>query len=220
MKYILSCPKCQRDMPVESGQAGQMLHCACGQQVEVPTIRQLRQLRPADDEPAAVSRWNRRHGYRFVGGVITAVALVLAGYVWLAWPVLYDEGAIVREIQSQAPFVSFLRLQSLEPPLPTPASERVESAPQLAPSKKLLQQVEGAGPQNVAPQQAYISYEHLRTRRTLGQFLPFAGILAAVGALTLAMSFLAPGKRSERRSTNRPRKQRESPVAQRSGRSE
>jgi hypothetical protein len=216
MKYLLPCPACQRAITVESGQAGQMVQCACGQQVEVPTVRKLRELEIFQETAAAPARWNRRKGFRFLGSAITALGIVLAAYIWLAWPTLYDAAAIAREIQSQPPFVAYLRLQSLEPPMPTPAPERVESAPQLAPSKKLLMQVEGMGPQNLAPQQAYVAYEHLRTRHTLRQLLPFAGILIVVGGMILAIGLLSKGEGTLRRGTS-PGKRRNSQVAQRSG---
>lgn len=194
-----------------------MVQCTCGQQVEVPSVRKLRELETFQETAAAPARWNRRKGFRFLGSAISVVGIILALYVWLAWPVLYDAAAIAREIQSQPPFVAYLRLQSLEPPMPTPATERVESAPQLVPSKKLLMQVEGMGPQNLAPQQAYVAYEHLLTRHTLRQLLPFAGILIVVGGTILAIGLLSKGDGTPLRKGAPQRKRRNSQVAQRSG---
>jgi hypothetical protein len=216
MKYLLPCSNCGHKTTVETGQAGQMLQCVCGQQVEVPTIRGMRELETQGGETVSQPRWNRRRGFMFVGGVITAIGLLLAGYVWIAWPRLVDPAAIERELQSMPPFATFLRLQTLEPPLPSPAPDRVESAPQLAPVKKLMMQMEGAGPQSMAPQQTMISYEHLRLRHTLSQLLPIAGIIAAIGALILIFGFLSKGERPPRRTAKRPA-QRARPQAAKSG---
>ena len=152
----------------------------------------------------------------FVGGVITAMGLLLAGYVWIAWPRIVDPAAIARELQSMPPFATFLRLQTLEPALPSPAPERVEAAPQFAPVKKLIMQMEGAGPQSMAPHQTMISYERLQLRHNLSQLLPIAGIIAAIGVLILIFGVLSKNERPPRRIAKRPA-QRARPQAAKSG---
>jgi hypothetical protein len=216
MKYLLPCPACGRQITVETGQAGQILQCGCGKQVDVPTIRGMRELETVVEESVSRSGWNRRRGFMFVGGVVAVIGLLLAGYVWIVWPSIDDAAAIGRELHSMPPFASFLRLQSLEPPLPSPALERAESAPQLAPSKKLLIQMEGAGPQSLTPQQTLVSYDHLRVRHNLSQLLPIALFIAGIGALILIFGFLSKGERSPRRTAKRP-SQRARPQAAKSG---
>jgi hypothetical protein len=49
MKYSLPCP-CGKTVAIEVSQAGQRVNCACGQQLEVPTMREIRQLPPLHDE--------------------------------------------------------------------------------------------------------------------------------------------------------------------------
>lgn len=46
MKYLLPC-SCGKSVPVEASQAGQRVRCSCGQMLDVPTMRLVRQLPPA-----------------------------------------------------------------------------------------------------------------------------------------------------------------------------
>ena len=55
-RYQLTCPSCQRQIPIETSQAGQALPCECGETLRVPTMLKIKRLPlwPADgDAPAA-----------------------------------------------------------------------------------------------------------------------------------------------------------------------
>ena len=68
MKYLLPC-NCGAAIPVETGQAGEVITCSCGATVDVPTMRALRQLEPAPlDRPATA--WSRSQGALFVAGLV------------------------------------------------------------------------------------------------------------------------------------------------------
>lgn len=90
MQYLLSCP-CGKQTPVASSQAGETVRCKCGELLEVPTLRGLRQL-PVAEEPGAEREaagqpfWSLGLGLLFVSGVaLTLISLVvivsLAGYI-------------------------------------------------------------------------------------------------------------------------------------------
>jgi len=76
----LPCPQCQSILPVSTVQAGELIRCACGASVQVPTLRELRLLDTL--EPAAAKArgnrpaWTPAQGYLFVAGCLL---LLVAG---------------------------------------------------------------------------------------------------------------------------------------------
>ncbi len=90
-KYLLPC-SCGREIPVEITKAGQEVQCTCGASVEVPTLQGLRALKRAAPDAAAPrkSTWGLRQQLLLVGAVITVIALVPAGYLYLYRPQMLD----------------------------------------------------------------------------------------------------------------------------------
>ncbi|MBQ8285412.1 MAG: hypothetical protein IJZ10_03830 [Thermoguttaceae bacterium] len=43
-RYQLTCPRCQRQIPIETSQAGQTLPCECGESLRVPTMLKMKRL--------------------------------------------------------------------------------------------------------------------------------------------------------------------------------
>jgi hypothetical protein len=78
-KYLISC-SCGRQHAVDTAQAGDSLTCQCGETVAVPTLRQLRQLPPAESEPAAPagSAWGVRQGAITVCLLFAAACVAIA----------------------------------------------------------------------------------------------------------------------------------------------
>jgi hypothetical protein len=87
---------------VVAGQAGQIVHCTCGANVEVPTIRALRELEQVSDEPAGTSRWTTRHSVAFLGLLIFAGALAFSLYLHLRAPI-FDPSGYENEVQAASP---------------------------------------------------------------------------------------------------------------------
>jgi len=90
MKYLLPCSACGKSIPVEVSQAGHRIHCTCGQALDVPTMRAIRQL-PAErsDKPPLrrerTSSWSLLQRLLFVCGLTIATAgLVTAGFFLFA----------------------------------------------------------------------------------------------------------------------------------------
>jgi hypothetical protein len=46
MKYLLPCSQCDRQHEVDPTQAGERILCGCGQELEIPSLRGLRALKP------------------------------------------------------------------------------------------------------------------------------------------------------------------------------
>jgi hypothetical protein len=81
--YLLTCG-CGKTVPVEIGQAGGRVACSCGTQLDVPTLRQLRQLPQAtlEQKPSSGS-WGTRQGW--IAASLIVVAALLAWSAWSWW---------------------------------------------------------------------------------------------------------------------------------------
>jgi len=82
-KFLLPC-ECGESVSIEIKQAGQIVSCACGRELQVPTMRGIRELAPADDAEAAVVRsWSLTQGALFGCGVpIALIGLFIGGYYY------------------------------------------------------------------------------------------------------------------------------------------
>ena len=103
MKYFLPC-ECGERVIVERGQAGQVVNCACGAELNVPTMRGLRQLDPISDTPVvATSGWSVGRGLTFASAfVVMLVALAYSAYCFYG----------VSQIRVGRPDVPFVQQQS------------------------------------------------------------------------------------------------------------
>ena len=83
--YLINC-ECGNTLPVEVGQAGGQITCRCGAKLDVPPLRQLRQLPQVQVAEAAASRsWSTRQG-------VVAASLIIAATLvgWSAWSWWHD----------------------------------------------------------------------------------------------------------------------------------
>jgi flagellar basal body-associated protein FliL len=82
-KYLLPCPKCDAELPIDIGQAGQTILCSeCQADVEVPTMRGIHKLRKESSLTNDAPTWSRRQGILFATGLpIMVAALALAAYL-------------------------------------------------------------------------------------------------------------------------------------------
>ena len=108
--YLLPC-NCGKDIPIEVGQAGGKVVCACGAQHDVPTLRKLRHLPSATQGGAPTARraWNARKGVVTAGLIVAAVFTAITFWVRLAEPKI-------------AQFEATNYLESVEQRLETPAT--------------------------------------------------------------------------------------------------
>ncbi|HEX3725927.1 MAG TPA: hypothetical protein VHV08_06775 [Pirellulales bacterium] len=79
-EYLLPC-SCGRQVPVTPRMAGETIECACGNRLDVPTLRHMRLLianAPVGATPAR--EWTNRHRLAFVWLVLMAIAAGIAAY--------------------------------------------------------------------------------------------------------------------------------------------
>jgi hypothetical protein len=96
--HLLSC-SCGRSLPVEVGQAGGQIECACGAKLDVPPLRQLRQLPVASVVADRPSRWSAGHG-AIAACLVLAVILAMAA-AWSRWsePPVWTFNAAERDLE-------------------------------------------------------------------------------------------------------------------------
>jgi hypothetical protein len=80
MSYLVPCPKCGTQLPVELGMSGETLRCSCGSPVEVPTLRVLRDL-PRTDEVDEGPGWTWRHGVMVLGAMLAVFGIAMGLYL-------------------------------------------------------------------------------------------------------------------------------------------
>ena len=86
-KYLLPC-SCGEKVAIEVAQAGQAVRCACGAELDVPTmsgVTALEQLDPQAEagQSGSQSGWGRREAWILLGIVVLLVGVTLL--VWLEW---------------------------------------------------------------------------------------------------------------------------------------
>lgn len=82
--FQLRC-ECGESHRVVPRQAGETLVCRCGQAIEIPTLRAMRQLPPAASvREAPRHSWSRLQGSLFVGGLVVTLlaAATVANFTW------------------------------------------------------------------------------------------------------------------------------------------
>lgn len=77
MSYLLPC-SCGQNVIVEPRQAGGQVRCTCGKELSVPTLRGLKQLKPATTGDSSASRGPAKRAWNPVRGAVFTSGLVLA----------------------------------------------------------------------------------------------------------------------------------------------
>lgn len=113
MQYLLPCGQCGVRHVIDSRQAGQQVVCACGAALEVPSLRGIRELQPAEATPAArpTRKWSADKGLVFGLGMFAVIAgLLVLSYGLLMWlrldtsvPAPEDLSAVNAELERKTP---------------------------------------------------------------------------------------------------------------------
>ena len=92
-KYLLPC-SCGRKLPVDLAQTGHRVRCACGVELEVPTLLGLRRLPQAevcDQAQGAPGRpWGASQRLVLGGTVLILLGLILATWFFVTRPRIID----------------------------------------------------------------------------------------------------------------------------------
>jgi hypothetical protein len=90
-------------LQVQATQAGQIVSCDCGRQIEVPTLMKLRRLETVEDwsEGARESGWTLGHGLVMASGFVALLALAGTIYVIACRPTPPEEAAVAKRTEEQ-----------------------------------------------------------------------------------------------------------------------
>lgn len=96
-KYLLTCD-CGNNLEVENSQAGGRAQCDCGLMVNVPPLRQLRDLPVVEESSpvAAASGWSARKGVLSASLIAATVLAAVGGYAWFTSPKLQQFDPVAR----------------------------------------------------------------------------------------------------------------------------
>jgi hypothetical protein len=227
MNYLLPCKACGTELAVSTGQAGQTLHCRCGATIDVPSIRELRNLPAAEREVASGPTWGSRQGLLFVGGAIAGVALIGIAVLWLMRPALVDIRAEIGEpdlatLQKEVKSVSldegYMRYESIRPWPPQLFAEKKEEEvpPYLIASQELIKAFESGGTQFLTPYSARPILEKiqlrsnenliaLHTRKQLKDWTVILGVGGGIGLAIAVAGLLVPTENAGARAAKRKR---------------
>jgi hypothetical protein len=81
--YLLSC-SCGKSVSVALRQAGETVQCECGETLNVPSLRGLRQLPVETIEAEAQASWGARKGFMTFSLAMVIVSGAAGGALWLA----------------------------------------------------------------------------------------------------------------------------------------
>jgi hypothetical protein len=97
-QFLLPCV-CGQRLTVGANQAGELIHCRCGQTVEVPTLRELNRLeRVADRSAPPAAAWSKRQGLILLGAVVAVLSL--GALVWLELHRPPSQESVLRQIKT------------------------------------------------------------------------------------------------------------------------
>jgi hypothetical protein len=102
MAFLLSCPTCGRKLEVTTADADQRMPCECGAQVQVPTVRGLRQLQEIP-QAAATSSWTMAHSVVFLGALIAVAGLAFGAFLQLRAADVLPNTAFADDIRTMTP---------------------------------------------------------------------------------------------------------------------
>jgi hypothetical protein len=211
MNYLLACKTCGNEIPVSTGQAGQTLQCRCGTPVEIPSIREMRELPVAEETSSGGPVWGLRQGLFFLGGAIAAATLAGIGVLWLMRPALVDVRAGISEaelstLQAEVKATpleeSYMRYESVRPWPPQLFAEQKNTPTYLLASQELIKAFEAGGSQFLTPKSARPALEKIQERanqnmyalykrKQLREWMIYLAVAGGIGFVVAAAGFLA-----------------------------
>ena len=99
-QYLFPCD-CGRKLTVDTFQAGEKITCECGKEIELPSLREMRMLEPAEAEkPKQASRpsWGMPDKLLMTGIILIGCGAIGAGLLWHFWPITPPEWEVDLEV--------------------------------------------------------------------------------------------------------------------------
>lgn len=82
VKYLLPCG-CGENVQVDISQAGSTIPCVCGRELEVPTMRGLRELAQVETDTTPKGDWSPTQGASFsLGLLLLLIGIGITGYAY------------------------------------------------------------------------------------------------------------------------------------------
>jgi hypothetical protein len=192
MNYLLPCPACSQKLTVSAARAGQSVLCSCGQSLEVPPLRDLRQLELATDGDQPQSTWNRRKGLVFLGCTIMVICACISGWFMTKLPRNIDPGAVRKEIDAvNDPAIMLIRFQAGR----QPAAKDVDAGKLI--QAPLAEVYHGTfnhpGHRAIAPVELTTALILVEQRKTVTYWFPLVGGIAGIGLLIALSALLVQG---------------------------
>lgn len=182
MYYRLTCP-CGVAHSVSTSQAGQEIHCSCGNSLQVPTLRGLKELPPS--QPVASERPTRKDADQarrpsiLLGSLFAIIFLAIPTAIFFGYQRMKLDTSLTQEADQQQAF------EELDAAGPLQLSEAWDSYSTIP-----------LGPPTKPP-----FYYVQRYARTLEWRIAIAGTVALLAALAAAVVLVVHRQSSETRST-------------------
>ncbi|MGN6544757.1 MAG: hypothetical protein ACTHK7_06895 [Aureliella sp.] len=107
MYYRLTCP-CGVAHSVSTSQAGQEIHCTCGNSLQVPTLRGLKELPPVDPATAPEVRYREaghsRRPWILLGTMFVLIFLSVPTAIFFGWQRMKLDTSLTQESDEQQAF--------------------------------------------------------------------------------------------------------------------
>ena len=100
--YLLPCHG-ENNVEVTTAEAGRTIVCPCGEQVQVPTLREIRRLPRRPDTPSEQAAWSAQQGVMFsIGLILLTGSLGMIGWLIYQRMQLDTEEIVIEQAQLDA----------------------------------------------------------------------------------------------------------------------
>lgn len=136
--YLLPCT-CGQKTVVSTARAGETVRCACGAELQVPTMRALAALERADATSGGPAKrraraWEDRHRAAFLFVLGSLVCLGVAAYLWITLPVVIptlNPEEIAQAVKNATPAEAFFVYEEMKKGLQEPIADPNEKSRRL-----------------------------------------------------------------------------------------
>ncbi len=166
-QFLLPC-SCGELLTVGANQAGELIHCRCGQAVEVPTLRELNRLeRVADRSAPPAAAWSKNKGLIFLGAIIAALSIGALVYLETRRPPPQETALLKTQVDQFTPAGAWM----------------------------YWAEISGGISQPLSPRKAYLLEQNQIAWNNWNSFLIASLVLAGIGLLLIIIGLALPRRR-------------------------